>query len=107
MIKKFKIFEIDHSDIDPYGEENWEELDLMDRFIKFLKDNDAYYDYIKNVNIQRRQKIENGEDLKAFLLGIPWSHHNMYIDYPITWSDTPEGHGYWSRLNTAWLLVSR
>jgi len=38
MIKKFKIYELKHSDIDPLGEENWDEEEIKAKFIPIEED---------------------------------------------------------------------
>ena len=102
MIKLKKINRIyeKNEDIDPYGEENWDELDPYALFKKFLVDNKIYKRYIDNVYDQFRKEI-NDDNFEKILNNIK---PRRFIDY-IYWWSTPEGHEYWNRIDQKWLSV--
>lgn len=76
-------------------------------FSKFLIDNDALHAYETNI---LNGDICNGGcctihhetyNLSSFLRYIKCRKESV-IDMTLSWNHTPEGHSYWSRLNSAW-----
>jgi hypothetical protein len=62
MIKKFKIFEKDYSDIDPYNEERWDgpkelEIDIITPKISDDKQ-DSFWYFGKTIAILRKEDME-------------------------------------------------
>ena len=69
-------------------------------FIKFLKDNNVYEQYMFNVN-KRKEKYFTP---KNFFL------NTLYVDFvsnAFTWKETLQGYGYWDKIENNWLYNLR
>lgn len=66
----------------------------MEKFIKFLKDNNAWGNFERNFIKQERDVERYKKDCKTL--------KNSYLSYAFIWSKTREGPEYWSELNRKW-----
>lgn len=69
---------------------------IKKRFITFLKANNAFEKYMRNVKIEKVR-------LKSFLdceLNAPYFLGGCFI-----WQDTKEGHFFWENLNEKWKKI--
>lgn len=81
MITKFKLFE-GHEDVDPYGEENWDEINIGD-MVKCIRDNPTYPNKEKILNKGKIYKIEDMMEpfgtILFKLVGTPkWWNENRF-----------------------------
>ena len=67
----------------------------MEKFIKFLKDNNAWE------NFQRALKNYH-RDVKGYK-EIVEKDRKLALLRAFSWYETEEGHKYWSKLDTKWL----
>lgn len=65
--------------------------DNLRRFCIFLKDNNAYYPFIKNINFDINH-------IKQRINRYPY----IIISCSFTWADTLEGHDFWQKLENKW-----
>jgi hypothetical protein len=84
-----------------------EEKIILREFFKFLKENNAFITYRINLsnNISRRNKngFFNGIHTKIFTKRERYETLKFeLINYAFTWSDTPQRHKYWSKLDNLW-----
>ena len=80
------------------------------RFIRFLKDNNAYTSYLDNCRDRcrlRRGRIYNFYNGSIIAFFIDSSRYNKgeLIDYAFDWSLTPQGHEFWGKLDIKWRAV--
>lgn len=66
----------------------------MEKFIKFLEDNNAWKNFERNFIEQKRDVRRYKRDCKTF--------EGSHLSFAFTWSETKEGSKYWSRLNDKW-----
>ena len=66
----------------------------MEKFIKFLEDNNAWENFERNF-------IEQGRDVKSYKRDCKTFERSHLIN-AFTWSETKEGSKYWARLNDKW-----
>lgn len=66
----------------------------MEKFIKFLEDNNAWENFERNF-------IEQGKDVRKYRRDCKTSKIS-HLSLAFTWSETKERFGYWSRLNDKW-----
>ena len=66
----------------------------MEKFIKFLEDNNAWENFERNL-------IEQGRDVKRYRRDCK-NYPNSHLTLAFTWSETKEGSKYWSRLDDKW-----
>lgn len=87
---------------------------IIKEFITFLKENNAYQKYKMNISCS----LFGGYNIMGYVLGFkskvlgvfkeqpyrPFAVGN-YINYAFTWSETKEGHKFWSNLDQKWRKV--
>jgi hypothetical protein len=87
------IMDNPHLEIDPYGEEDWEDIDYNEKFKEFLLRNNAFESFVRNSNL-------------------PWSYNNfnvkpekkeLFFTGSFIFEYTPEGYEYWKKLNDKWI----
>lgn len=66
----------------------------MEKFIKFLEDNNAWENFERNF-------IEQGTDVKDYKRDCK-TFERSHLTLAFTWSETKEGSKYWSRLDDKW-----
>lgn len=66
----------------------------MEKFIKFLEDNNAWENFERNFIEQERDVKEYKRDCEIL--------KNSHLSYAFTWSKTREGHEYWSEIDQKW-----
>ena len=66
-------------------------------FIKFLKKEKVLGQYIKNTELA---KIFDSEEMTRL---IRQNQPTQFINLSFTWSDTNEGHTFWSQLHSKWI----
>ena len=66
----------------------------MEKFIKFLEDNNAWENFEREFTKSERNVESYKEDCKVL--------KDSEISYAFTWSKTAEGHDYWKELNKKW-----
>lgn len=66
----------------------------MEKFIKFLEDNNAWENFERNFIEQERDVKEYKRDCEIL--------ENSHLSYAFTWSKTREGHEYWSEIDQKW-----
>ena len=66
----------------------------MEKFIKFLKKNNAWENFERAFKDQRRDVEVYKNDCKT--------PKNLQLSYAFTWNFTKEGYKYWSNLNDLW-----
>ena len=75
-------------------------------FIKFLKDKNAYEQYMHNFKIHRIKNKElinsNRFTPKEFFIN---TFYGDFFAYAFFWNDTPQGFDYWGRLDNEWWHV--
>lgn len=82
-------------EIDPYGEDNWEEIDIKEKFIKFLKENGAYDSY--GINLFRHRGASIDKYINQDFM-IP----KLYILSAFEWINTGKESSFWRELNKKW-----
>lgn len=73
-----------------------EYMKLKMKFYKFLSDNDALNEYLKNVKRNNSTGITPEYLVKKSVNGTD------LISSAFTWGSSPEGHKYWRELNMKW-----
>lgn len=71
-------------------------------FFRFLKENNAYEQYIMNFNTKlgkEYRKINGFHSTKKFFEDVGSKY---FITYGFIWRNTPQGYGYWDNLNCKW-----
>ena len=63
----------------------------MEKFIKFLEDNNAWENFERNF-------IEQDGDVKVYKKDCK-TLKNSHLSYAFTWSKTREGHEYWCKID--------
>ncbi len=89
--------------------------ELKLKFLQFLKANDALKKYKQNIIAQSIDKTRLGDVLsilscQKFIAvnsrcGQNFPYYQYFIqliNYAFCWSDTPQGHDYWSELSVEW-----
>lgn len=66
----------------------------MEKFIKFLEDNNAWENFERNF-------IEQGGNVEAYKRDCK-VFEGSHLSVAFTWSKTEEGSEYWSRLSIKW-----
>lgn len=66
----------------------------MEKFIKFLEDNNAWENFERNF-------IEQGRDVKEYKRCCK-TFDRSHISVAFTWSKTREGREYWSEIDQKW-----
>lgn len=66
----------------------------MEKFIKFLEDNNAWENFERNF-------IEQGGDVKRYKRDCK-TFERVHLSHAFTWSETKEGYKYWSWLDGKW-----
>ena len=72
------------------------ELKHIKLFVKFLKKNNAYHAYVKNVSEKKCNYIDNIKHL------INCGSPNNFLIYAFGWYNTEEGPIFWGNLNKKW-----
>ena len=75
----------------------------MKKFVRFLKENGAFPKFFKELE-------KNNDEYSTFVLRYKKNQTNFFnnvvcdfwIDYGLHWSDTFNGHNYWSTLDNKW-----
>lgn len=76
-------------------------MTLLQLFYKFLKDNNLYHLYKKNMNIRLIQDgytwydINNINNVRAFIL----------LSDAFSWRNTNEGYDFWNDINIKWETI--
>lgn len=65
-------------------------------FYRFLREENAFTFYFKNLSEDYRDA--SNEKLYHMVL----HHPTELINYAFSWSNTPQGHSFWNRLNDKW-----
>lgn len=68
-------------------------------FIQFLKDNDAYEEYVYNFN--KREKFRNKACPKNQFFSK--KEPKEYILFAFTWDSTSEGLRFWNEIDIKWM----
>jgi hypothetical protein len=102
--KKY-VNENNNIDIDPYGEEQWEDKDYKELFIKFLKDNGAYDKFVKNLNDFWKKNIDEYLNIQQPVE--EYIHYEDYIVSAFSLTQTDEGAEYWWDLDDLWNYLIR
>ena len=68
---------------------------MKEQFIEFLKENEAYRDYIKNL------KNHRGLTLDEYFNRRCADEESVLMD-AFVWAETKEGYEYWKNLNKKW-----
>lgn len=66
----------------------------MEKFIKFLEDNNAWENFERNF-------IEQGGDVEAYKRDCK-TFGRSHLSVAFTWSKTKEGPEYWEELSSRW-----
>ena len=74
-------------------------------FIKFLKDNNVYEQYMFNFN--NRTKISKYYPKKTFTSYFETTDLYLAINNAFNWSDSPEHFRFWENLNTKWIFHTK
>lgn len=67
-------------------------IEMTKDFIKFLKENDAYDNFIAEIEKDKDAK-------KRMIIGNPM----YYITNAFVWAHTPQGSDYWTALSDKWV----
>ena len=76
-------------------------------FVRFLKEHHAYKIFLDNLVIKidlgqnKRYAVPFGHDRRKLFVYPP----RQWINQAFFWSDTTQGHFYWSQLNEIWESV--
>lgn len=86
MITKFKLFESDHSDIDPFDEENWNEEDII-----------VEGDIVMCVNVDNMPKMQDKIILNRIyrVIHISKDVYDTFLD--LIDIETGEKYSYWKK----------
>lgn len=84
--------------------------DAIKLFVNFLKANNVYVQYRENCKLSKNRKenfffpMQIKEDEK---IGDDWlrRYFRNLIDYAFSWSQTKQGHRFWSNLNVKWKYI--
>ena len=83
---------------------------IIAEFAKFLKENHVFIQYRMNIgrNVVQKKPLGCCNAFKEKII----LHYNInkslslnLINYAFTWSETSQGHFFWSRLNNKWKKV--
>lgn len=69
-------------------------MNIKNKFLKFLLDNDAIIQYDDNTEYGYDKEINRILDIGA---------ETGLINNAFTWTHTPEGHDYWDKLSDEWV----
>ena len=69
---------------------------MKEIFIKFLKDNNAYDAFVKNLLIHGFTTIDNL---------ITTTNPDLWISSAFFWTETAEEHDYWYSIDQAWKII--
>jgi len=105
-LKLYEDFDWTEDDFD-FEEEDENENVIPDKeFVKFLKDNHCYNEFIINFENQLESStgrkfgnIHKETNLKDYIKN---TKKYDYIQYPFYWDNTPEGENYWEDLEDRW-----
>lgn len=98
---------------------------ILKEFFKFLKEKKVYAKYRKNIAdsvVREMYRYETKEEKRrhwcdSFQYGICVKvlhngHHKLnyekcreLVNYAFTWSETPENHTFWNRINNEWITT--
>lgn len=67
----------------------------MEKFIKFLEDNNALENF-------ERALVESGRDIEDYKEFCKEYCKNTELSSAFIWEKTKEGHKYWAKLNWKW-----
>ena len=71
---------------------------MKEKFIQFLKDNNAYGAFIKNCIIYGSTTIDS--------IIKNWTDNpEKWISMTFIWVDTSEGYAYWRGIDQAWKII--
>ena len=73
------------------------------QFIRFLKDNNAYGQYILNFNKREESRNKAYPKSQFFSKSEPFN----FMNKAFTWCNTIEGWGYWNTLSRKWIIYTR
>lgn len=104
MITNFStyIFEA-HEEIDPYNEERWDEVNIKDLFMQFLKNDGVYYRYIENLKDPHWAIVRP----MTFDEIIDRIDPGDYIFKAFRWPFTKEGSDFWEDIDDKWSSLLR
>ena len=78
-------------------------ISIKQQFIKFLKQNNAYEQFLNNFKIHRikNKELINSNKItpKEFFIN---TFCGDFFAYAFFWKDTPQGFSYWGRLDNEW-----
>ena len=81
-------------------------ITIKQQFIKFLKDNNTYEQYMHNFKIHRMKNKElvnsNRFTPKEFFIN---TFCGDFFAYAFFWNDTPQGFNYWCRFDDEWWRI--
>jgi hypothetical protein len=82
--------------------------ELIKKFLLFLKENDALDKFKKNIKAQKKYEfktLENNINIFSILTFKPIfesGYYREFINFGVSWSETPEGTSYWANLDIKW-----
>lgn len=83
------------------------ETKVLKNFVHFLKENNAYEEFMINFHKRNMKYFPTKRDGKKFMKIYTRNYAvaKEIINFAFVWHDTPQGHGYWSDLNTIWKRI--
>ena len=73
---------------------------IKQQFIQFLKQNNAYEQYMLNFN--NRSKMSKYYSKKAFKKYFKFTEEKLLITNAFDWDKTKEGFDYWDKIDDKW-----
>ena len=75
---------------------------IKQQFIHFLKDNNAYEQYMLNFN--NRNKMSRHYSKKSFIRYFKITEEILLINNAFDWQYSPENFSFWENLNVKWII---
>lgn len=76
---------------------------ILKVFIKFLKSNNAYEEFLYNLKNQICYRCDDYKHPAYYVKNIICQKPQMIINYAFGWCDTKEEHKFWYNLHCKWL----
>ena len=103
-MKYLKLFEnIDFEDWDEIEINEEDDILTDEDFVKFLKNNNVYDNFIKNLNNADANFKHYWKDINNFCENVVKTH---YLFNSFNWANSPEGDLFWRNLNSVWTSLN-
>jgi len=107
MIKSFKLYikeSLEEDDLDHEEEQDEDDSFITDdKFKQFLIRNDCLAEYVSNCH---NEYLTNFPKFYKFKEDFKNKKRYHFIDDAFDWETSPEGYGFWDKLNEEWYNIS-